>query len=201
LRKHGFDTDKILRVGYQRNTMDVDKAVSELGKHRDRIKAVVMVPTYRPAAAFIKRVRDDGMNVIFTSVSFVGSDALAEALKEIGPKYAAGVIVTQVVPFYGSGATLVLEYRERLAKYFPAERPGFVSLEGYIAARVFAMALDKAGPELTTDKLVAALESMHQVELGLGTPLSFGPSEHQGSHKVWAAILDAGAQFQNLDLD
>jgi serine/threonine protein kinase/ABC-type branched-subunit amino acid transport system substrate-binding protein len=201
LRKVGFDTDKILRVGYERNTMDLDAAVSELAKHKDRIKAVVMVPTYRQAATFIKRIRDNGMNPIFTSVSFVGSDAFAEALKEMAPKYTAGVIVTQVVPFYNSGATAVLEYRERLAKYHSAERPGFVSLEGYLAAKVFAIALDKAGPELTTDKLVAALESMHNLDLGLGTPLSFGPSEHQCSHKVWAAVLDAGAQFQNLDLD
>ncbi len=201
LRKVGFDSDKILRVGYRRNTMDLDTAVSELGKHKHRIKAVVMVPTYRQAAAFIKRVRDNGMKLIFTSVSFVGSEALAEALKEIAPQYVAGTIVTQVVPFYKSSATAVLEYRERLVKFFPAEPPGFVSLEGYIAAKVFAMALDKAGPELTTDKLVAALEGMHELDLGLGTPISFGPSEHQGSHKVWAAVLDAGMQFQNLDLD
>ena len=201
LRKVGFDSDKILRVGYERNTMDLDAAVSQLSEHKDRIKAVVMVPTYRQAAAFIKRVRDNGMNPIFASVSFVGSDALADALKEIAPQYAAGVIVTQVVPFYGSSATAVLEYRERLAKFYPAELPGFVSLEGYLACKVFAMALDKAGPELTTDELVAALESMHNLDLGLGTPIAFGPSEHQGSHKVWAAVLDAGGQFQSLDLD
>src|SRR6516225_7776743 len=109
------------------------------------MEAVVMVPTYRQAAAFIRRVKDEGMNPIFTSVSFVGSNALAEALKELGAKYAQGVIITQVVPFYVSSATGVLQYRERLAKYFPAEQPGFVSLEGYLAAKVLCEGLDKAG--------------------------------------------------------
>jgi ABC-type branched-subunit amino acid transport system substrate-binding protein len=201
LRKLGFDAGQIVRVGYERNSTDVDAAVAGLLEHKDRIKAVVMVPTYRPAAAFIKRVKDAGMAPIFTSVSFVDSDALAEALRELGPKYADGVIVTQVVPFYGSGATGVLEYRERLGRYFPAEQPGFVSLEGYIAARVLCAGLDRAGPDLTTEKLVDGLEGIRGLDFGIGTPISFGPSEHQASHKVWAAVLDGRGQYRNLDLD
>ncbi|HWY87151.1 MAG TPA: ABC transporter substrate-binding protein [Gemmataceae bacterium] len=201
LRKVGFDTERILRVGYERNTTNVDGAVTELLKHKDRVKAVVMVPTYGPAAAFIKRVRDAGMSPIFTNVSFAGSNALAEALKETAPKFVEGVIVTQVVPFYGSSATGVLQFRERLAQYYPAEQPNFISLEGYIAAKLFCTALEKAGTELTTDKLVEAIESIRNLDFGLGAQISFGPSEHQGSHKVWAAVLDGNGQFQNLELD
>jgi ABC-type branched-subunit amino acid transport system substrate-binding protein len=201
LRKAGFDASRIVRVGYERNSMNLDAAVSGLLEHKDQIKAVVMVPTYRQAAAFIKRVMDGGMKPIFTSVSFVDSDALAEALKELGPSYADGVIVTQVVPFFGSGATGVLEYRERLARYFPAEQPGFVSLEGYIAARVLCAGLEKAGPDLTTEKFVDALESIQGLDFGIGTKLSFGPSEHQASHKIWAVTLDGRGRFRNLDLD
>jgi branched-chain amino acid transport system substrate-binding protein len=36
--------------------------------------------------------------MIYTSVSFVGSTALADELMLLGPRYANGVIVTQVVP-------------------------------------------------------------------------------------------------------
>jgi branched-chain amino acid transport system substrate-binding protein len=201
LRKNGFDSDRVVRVGYERNSLDIDAAVSGLLQRKDRIKAVVMVPTYRQAAALIKRVVDGGMNPIFTSVSFVNSNALAESLKEMGPKYARGVIVSQVVPFFGSGATGVMEYRERLKQYSPAEEPGFVSLEGYIAARVFCAGLEKVGPELTTEKLVDALEGIQGLDFGIGTKISFGPSEHQASHKVWAAALNAQGRFQNLELD
>jgi len=201
LRKAGFDTQRIVRVGYERNSMALDAAVSGLLEHKGQIKAVVMVPTYRQAAAFIKRIRDGVMSPIFASVSFVDSDALAEALKELGPKYANGVIVTQVVPFFGSGATGVLEYRERLARYFPAEQPGFVSLEGYIVARALCAGLEKAGPDLTTEKLVDALETIQGLDFGIGTRISFGPSEHQASHKVWAVTLDGQGRFRDLELD
>jgi serine/threonine protein kinase/ABC-type branched-subunit amino acid transport system substrate-binding protein len=201
LRKAEFDAKRIIRVGYARNSMDLDAAVSGLLAHKGQIKAVIMVPTYRQAAAFVKRVRDQGLNPILTSVSFVNSDALAEALRELGPKYTSGVIVTQVVPFFGSGATGVLEYRERLSRYFPAEQPGFVSLEGYIVARVLCAGLEKAGPDLTAETLVQALEAIQGLDFGIGTRISFGPSEHQASHKVWAVTLDGQGQFQNLELD
>jgi serine/threonine protein kinase/ABC-type branched-subunit amino acid transport system substrate-binding protein len=201
LRKAGFDAQRIVRVGYARNSMDLDAAINGLLAHKGQIKAVVMVPTYRQAAAFVQRVRDQGLNPIFTSVSFVDSDALAEALRELGPKYASGVIVTQVVPFFGSGATSVLEYREDLARFFPAEHPGFVSLEGYIVARVLCTGLEKAGPDLNAETLVQALEAIHGLDFGIGTRISFGPSEHQASHKVWAVTLDGLGQFQNLELD
>ena len=201
LRKGGFDTDRILRVGYQRNAIDIEEAARTLLKHKDRIKAVVMVPTYAPAAAFIKRLRDAGMNPIFTSVSFVGSGALAEELKSIAPQFAKGIIITQVVPFPWSSATGVLNYRERLARFYPAEAPGFVSLEGYIAAQLLCAGLEKAGPELSTEKFVEALESIRDLDLSLGTQISFGPSDHQGSHKVWATVLDDKVQFQSLDLE
>ena len=201
LRKAGFDAKRTVRVGYARNSMDLDAAVSGLLAHKEHIKAVVMVPTYRQAAEFVKRVRDQGLNPIFTSVSFVDSDALAESFREMGPKYASDVIVTQVVPYFGSGATAVLEYRERLARYFPAEQPGFVSLEGYIVARVLCSGLEKAGPDLTADKVVDALETIQGLDFGIGTKISFGPSEHQASHKVWAVTLDGQGRFRNLELD
>jgi ABC-type branched-subunit amino acid transport system substrate-binding protein len=181
--------------------MDLDAAVSGVLAHKGQIKAVVMVPTYQQAAGFIKRVRDGGMSPIFTSVSFVNSNALAETLKEMGANYADGVIVTQVVPFFGSGATGVLEYRERLSRYFPAEQPEFISLEGYIVARIFCAALEKTGPDVTTEGLVDALESMQGLDFGIGTTISFGRSEHQASHKVWATILDGQARFRDLDLE
>ncbi len=201
LRMAGFDSDQVLRLGYRRNSANLEPAVKALLAQKDRIKAVVMVATYRPAAALVKRLKDAGMAPLFTNVSFVGSEAMAEEFREMGDTYGAGLIVTQVVPFFGSSATAILKYRERLKQSFPAEQPGFVSLEGYLVAQLFGIALDRAGPELTTEKVVEALESLHDLDLGIGTKISFSPMEHQGSHKVWACVLDNSLNYRNLDLD
>ena len=200
IRSLGGDDNAILRLNYQRNTVDVDEAVAQLQKHRIPIKAVIMVPTYRAAATFIKQTRDRYPNMIYTSVSFVGSTALANELMLLGKRYATGVIVTQVVPALDGYSSLVLNYKSALAKYFPGEAPDYVSLEGYVAANVLIAALNRNGPQLDTERLVETLENLHDLNVGLGTPVTFSESEHQGMHKVWGTQLDETGHYQPIDL-
>ena len=200
IRSLGGSDRAILRLNYQRNTVDVDGAVAQLQKSRIPIRAVIMVPTYRAAARFIERVRDRYPNMIFTSVSFVGSTALANELMLLGKKYATGVIVTQVVPALDGHSSLVLNYKSALDKYFPGEAPDYVSLEGYVAANVLIAALKRNGPQLDTERLVETLENLRDLELGLGTPVNFSQSEHQGVHKVWGTQLDDTGHYQPIDL-
>jgi ABC-type branched-subunit amino acid transport system substrate-binding protein len=87
-----------------------------------------------------------------------------------------------------------------MAKYFPGEAPDYVSLEGFVAANVLIAALKRNGPDLDTEKLVQTLENLRDLDLGLGTPISFGRSEHQGVHKVWGTQLDANGRYQPIDL-
>jgi branched-chain amino acid transport system substrate-binding protein len=211
----GGNQNTILRLNYQRNTVNVDEAVAQLqgqetatdrpprrGSHIpiNPIKAVIMVPTYRAAARFIEKTRDRYPNMIYTSVSFVGSTALANELMLLGQRYATGVIVTQVVPAVDGHSSLVLAYKSALAKYFPGESPDYVSLEGYVAANVLIAALKQNGPRIDTERLVETLENLHDLDIGLGTPLTFSQSEHQGVHKVWGSQLDATGHYQPIDL-
>jgi ABC-type branched-subunit amino acid transport system substrate-binding protein len=138
--------------------------------------------------------------MIYTSVSFVGSTALSDELMMLGPKYATGVIVTQVVPAVEGHSSLVLDYKSALAKYFPGQQPDYVSLEGYVDAKVLIAALQRSGPRLDTEDLVSTLENVHDLDIGLGTPVSFSRSEHQGVHKVWGTQLDSNGHFQPIDL-
>jgi branched-chain amino acid transport system substrate-binding protein len=200
IRALGGDENAILRLHYQRNTVDVDDAVDQLRKSRIPIRAVVMVPGYRAAAKFIEKTRDLFPGMIYTSVSFVGSTALANELMLLGKKYASGVVVTQVVPALDGHSSLVLDYKAALNKYFPGEQPDYVSLEGYVAANVLITALRRNGPDLDTEKLVTTLENLRDLDIGLGTPVSFGRSEHQGVHKVWGTQIDDNGRYQPIDL-
>ena len=197
--RSGRDTE-VLRLNYKRNTIDVDEAVAQLRKLRTPPRAVVMVATYRAAAKFIEKTRDINPPLIYTNVSFVGSTALAEELMLLGPKYANGVIVTQVVPAVDSYSNVVLEYKTALSNYFPGEAPDYVSLEGYITANVMIEGLKRTGPMLDTERLVEGLESLRDLDLGLGTLVNFGRTEHQGIHKVWGTQLDAQGRYQPIEL-
>ena len=200
VRKHGVDPSTIVRVGYKRNTSDVGDAVDQISKRKD-LKAVVMVAAYKPAARFIEKMRDRSSDLLFTNVSFVGSTALADELVALGPRYAKGAIVTQVVPLPTSHATAVLRYQELLKKYAPTEKPDFVSLEGYLAASLLIDGLKRAGPNADTEKIIDSLEQIRGLDLGTGAPVSFGMSEHQASHKVWGTVLDEKGNFSTFDLD
>jgi branched-chain amino acid transport system substrate-binding protein len=204
----GGNETPILRLNYQRNTVDVDDAVAQLQqgnaqlqqKRHIPIKAVIMVPAYRAAAKFIEKTRNLYPDMIYTSVSFVGSTALADELMLLGKKYATGVIVTQVVPAVDGHSSLVLDYKSALAKYFPGQAPDYVSLEGYVDANVLIAALQRSGPQLDTERLVGTFESLRDLDIGLGTPVTFSRSDHQGVHKVWGTQLDETGHYQPIDL-
>ena len=97
-RLYGAKPVDVLRVGYKRNTVDVSNGVSQILARRTTLKAVIMVATYRAAAKLVEKTRDDMPGLTYTDVSGVGSTSLADELMLLGPKYATGVIVTQIVP-------------------------------------------------------------------------------------------------------
>lgn len=201
MRRYRHDPAQLIRVGYKRNTQDVAEAVRVVKQNAPHLRAVVMVATYKAAARFIEKVKESGAQLVFTNVSFVGSNELAEELTPLGGRFAEGVIVTQVVPLPTSSATAMLRYRDLLARHAPGERPDFVSLEGYLAGSLLVEGVKRAGKNLTTDTLVDALEGIRGLELGVGVPLTYGPSEHQASHKVWGTVLDAAGTYKTLDLE
>jgi serine/threonine protein kinase/ABC-type branched-subunit amino acid transport system substrate-binding protein len=219
MRKTGHGDVELLRANYERNTVDVDAAVNQIleyhrativshapGGHeivraKHPVKAIIMVCTYKAAVRFIQKIHDAGLETFFLNVSFVGSNALADELKELGAQYGNGVIITQVVPHFDSGATGIIRYRETLQKFHPDQHPDFLSLEGYIVGELFAEGLRRAGRALDTEKLIDALESIRELDIGTGTVMSFGMSAHQSSHKVWGTVLDEQLNFQSLDMD
>jgi ABC-type branched-subunit amino acid transport system substrate-binding protein len=200
-RALGFSDNGILRLNYERNTVDVEDAVNQLKAQKVPIKAVVMISAYRPAAKFIEKTRDLFPGMLYSNISFVGATVLADELMLLGPRYAAGAIVTQVVPAVSGYSSVVLEYKTALAKYFPGEAADYVSLEGYVAANVLIQALKKTGAQLDTEKLIDVLENTRNLDLGLGTQLGFGRAEHQASHKIWGTALDETGKYQAIELE
>jgi ABC-type branched-subunit amino acid transport system substrate-binding protein len=74
-------------------------------------------------------------------------------------------------------------------------------LEGYAAGSLLLEGLKRADRQLDTEKLVEALETVRDFDMGLGAPISFGPTEHQGLHKVWGTQLNQNGRYQPVDLE
>jgi len=166
------------------------------------VDVVLCTGVYQGCAAFIRSARDLGWNVPISNLSFVGSEALLGLLTEHGRKtgrdYTRAIINSQVVPSYDD-PTLpgVREYRAIMDKNNPAiphslrdprytpRSYSFISLEGFINAKVIVEGLRRAGPRLTRHGFRQGLESLRDYDLGIGAPLSFGANRHQGLDSVY----------------
>ena len=175
---------------YPRNTDAVKTALLDL--RQGDPEAVIMIGAYQPVSALIAWARHTGMDAIFLNVSFVGSNALAQALGASG----AGVVVTQVVPFpTDDSLPVVASYLNALSAYAPDAVPGFVSLEGYLAGRLAIEGLERCGSELSRGCFLDSLRSTETVDID-GFELHFGEGDNQGSDEVFlTAIGDDGAYY------
>ena len=188
LKAKGFSgTDSLAHGRYARNTTNVEGALGTILDADIEPKAIIMVGAYAPCAEFIKQAKLDLPDAHFINVSFVGSIPL---LKNLGAD-AEGVIVTQVVPHYASDLPGVAQYRADLKAYGDGAEPDFVSLEGYLAAKVFAEGL-KAAPTMTREGVIDGLQSLSGLDIGTGEPVSYSKTNHQASHRVWPTVIRNG---------
>lgn len=169
------------------NSIDVANAVAQV--RRSGPQAVVMVAAYKSCAAFVRQMSSAGPSPTFWTVSSVGSQALARELGEEG----RGVHVAQVVPYpWDSSVPVVREYRALLAE--ARAEPGFGTLEGFIAAKVVAEGLRRAGRELTREGFIRAMESLAPYDVG-GYLVRYGPGNRSGSGFVDLTILSKDGRF------
>lgn len=186
--------------------VDIDEAVNSLVTYQRQhpgapIKAVVIAGSTRPVAKFIERTRDLTPGLTYVSTSGVGGSALAEELGILGTRYFQGIVMTQAVPSPDGYASVVLEYKAALTKHASHATPSYTSLEAYLASEILIEGLKRAGPDITTEKLVDVLEGMKDFDLGIGAPVNFSRADHQAVHKVWGTQLDASGVFQSIDVE
>lgn len=189
LERSGYlQTRAIAHGRYTRNTLDVTEGLISVLESRTPPRAVIMVGTYQPCARFIEIARQALPSAFFLNVSFVGSSALSSALGESGE----GVVITQAVPHFESDLPGVALYRSDLAALDSSPAPSFVSLEGWIVGRIFEEGLRRAGPGVTRESLVDAIESLTDLDLGIGVKIGYGPGDHVGSETVWPTRISRG---------
>jgi len=165
----------------ERNSVDVAKAVATLAAAAP--DAVVQVSAYKSCAAFVRAARKAGYGGLFYNVSFVGTQALAE---ELG-KEAEGVVVSQVVPSPYNAANGITREFVAAAKKAGNVQVNYSSMEGYLAARLFAEGLKRASKP-TREGLVAGLESLGETAFG-GFQVSLSPTRHVASRFVELSML------------
>jgi branched-chain amino acid transport system substrate-binding protein len=182
-------SEPIAVASYQRQTTNVDGAIGSVRAANPQ--AVVVVGPPNTVAPILKRAHAGNWKPLFSTVSFVGTD---ELISEAGAD-AEGTVITQVVPpYYLTDLKTVAHYRRALTQYFPSERPSFVSFEGFVDAMVLVEGLKRAGKDLTREALIRGIESIHELDVGLGSnlKLDYSSKDHKGFDRVIPTVVRGG---------
>jgi branched-chain amino acid transport system substrate-binding protein len=187
LKAHGAEP---VAVGsYQRQTAQVGGAIDTVKAANP--DAVVVVGPFNTVSPILRQSHAKGWKPLFLTVSFVGTD---ELIQEAGPD-AEGTVITQVVPpYYLTDFKTVALYRRTLTKYSPSAQPNFVSLEGFVDAMVLVEGLKRAGKDLTREGLIRGIESIHDLDVGLGPQLrlDYSAKDHKGFDHVLPTVIRGG---------
>jgi ABC-type branched-subunit amino acid transport system substrate-binding protein len=165
------------------NSSDVIGAVAAIA--RIQPQAVVMYASYKASAEFVRGMRKAQLYPQYMNLSIVGATALA---KELGND-ARGIGVSQVVPFpWNIGIPVVKEYQMVMKEQTGKSDYSFLTLESYLSARILVDGLRRAGRDLTREKLIAALETMHDASFG-GFRVDYSRTHHAASRFVELTVI------------
>ena len=179
---------------YTRNTLAVKSGLLDV--NRAVPQAIIVIGAYEPVAELILWARHLGITAVFMNISFVGSNALAEALGSEG----RGVFVTQVVPFpipMEDSPPVVQSYVDALKAHKPEAVPGFVSLEGYLSGRLVIAGLENCGRDLDRSCFLAGIRAA-KTDLDGFDLLYENEDDNQGSDAVFLTVIDEDGNYRSI---
>ena len=206
LRKHGLSM--VGEATYRRG----EKFTGTMRQQVDILKeaqpdAVICIGAYAACAAFARDAVDLGLPLPIANLSFVGSENLLKLLSDDqrdSRRYTDWLVNSQVVPSYEDvSIPAVKEYRTLMARYNP-EPPAlvqesytpfphsFVSLEGFLNAKLMVEVLRRLGDRPTRSDLEDAVFTVRDFDLGVGEQVSFGPERRQGLQRVYYTVVQNG---------
>jgi branched-chain amino acid transport system substrate-binding protein len=154
---------------------------------------MVIVVLAGMAPRFVQALRklDNGSTTIY-GLSISINAANVRAMGE----YGRGVGFTIVVPSpFVAKSDIVRRYQADM-RALGQDDFSLPSLEGYVNARVMIEGLRLAGPAISREALIAALERIEALDLGGGLRITYGTANRMGSRFVDLAVIDAGGRIR-----
>lgn len=169
--------------------------------------AVICIGSYAACAAFLRDAVDLGLPVPIANLSFVGSENLLKLISEgtdESERYSRLLVNSQVVPSYEDRSIpAVTEYCELMERYAPLPPDGllteeytplslsFVSLEGFLDAKLMVEILRRLGTDPDRSKLERGVFTINDFDLGIAERVTFGPTRRQGLQEIYYTVVES----------
>lgn len=154
---------------------DVDFSSQVLNMKQADPTHVILWTVYSQAAGVMREARQTGWAPLFVGGLPAGDDKTVELAGDA----AAGYLAVGMFDF-GSQEQDMVQYRGLLDKQAPGQRPNLYHAMAYGAAQTLVEALQRAGRDLTREKLVDALETLQSWNGSLLPPITYGAGQHGG---------------------
>ncbi len=213
MSRHGLEM--VGEATYRRGTMfsgSMRRQVEILKQSNP--SAVICIGSYAACAAFLRDAVDLGLEVPIANLSFVGSENLLKLVTEgrdDSQRYTRLLVNSQVVPSYEDiSIPAVKQYREMMDRYDPQPPSqllkedytpfsySFVSLEGFLNAKLMVEILRRLGDRPDRNKLEEAIFTIRNFDIGISERVSFGPDRRQGLQQVYYTVVESG-RFVTLE--
>ena len=189
--KSWYETTPVKRTEFNIGDKDFTPQLLEIQAANPQVIAIFGNPA--EAAIAMRQAKELGMNQPF----FVGSNMVDQGLLTAAKQSAEGTTGFALIPLLPTSSNP--EMKAWLAKWkqeypnLPAGRPNTFDLLAYADMYVLADALKRAGKDLTSAKLIDALEATHEYRVGaIATPRTFTTKHHIGNLRLQAMQVKDG---------
>lgn len=181
--------DVVATAGFETTPDKIDANIAAAAEtiSRGNPDAVIMIIGGIGAYKFAKRFREtpNGSAQLYTLST---ADSF-QFVKVAGLENARGVVISQAMPYPEDNTLAVVrEYQRTLKQYAPDKAPSFFSLEGFMGAKIAVEAIRRAGSNPTREKVIAALNTMKDFDLG-DFLISYSATQRTGSKLVDLTII------------
>ncbi|HON38484.1 MAG: ABC transporter substrate-binding protein [Desulfomonilia bacterium] len=216
LTKYAVEKLKAQKIGFFYQNDSYGKSGLEGCKQRlntynmSLVEEVSVEPSEKDLSSQMLRLKNSGAEVVFLWVNptsatialktsatigfkpqWISSDTLSDfpLMNTITGGLWEGVITGGFCLPPDSDHSTIVKYREAAKKYAPEERFGTFYLAGMLFAEPLIDALQRVGPNLSTDAFLDALNSTKDFQ-GIGPKITWSPDVHQGTDSI--QILQCG---------
>lgn len=155
---------------------DVDVSAQVIALRQANPDAVVLGIIPKHGSLFLKEAQKLGWKP-----KVVGHNTMADPVViDLAGDALEGIYVNLMTAADTMDRPAVKQANEILAKYSPKTKPGYYPYLGMAGAIIFVEGAKRAGPDLTREKLIKALESLSRYEPGVVPPIEWSAKYHGG---------------------
>lgn len=183
------------KTSYKRGATDLSSQVARM--KQAGCDVVVLGTLVRETIGTVSEARRTGFSPVFFGTNAIYNDLV----HKLGGPAMDGVIATHTVavPYADASSDQVKAWVGRYKAEF-SEDPAVHSVYGYASGDAFVLALQNAGPNLTTDTMISAIEkTTFPSDIFGSSVMTFSPTKRLGSNRVRFAEIQSGRWVTTSD--